>query len=737
MTGQQWTNDRAAWLRHFSDALVSGDGAEIEAAVAAAAAAATGADQAGARAAGYAAAKRHRDARGSGSRAASAAGAGTSAASSGPPRTSPGTARTTTGSAGGAGTTTAYRPAGAPADAPYWSQELAQRLMTIPARWGWQAAEVAVAAEPELPEPGERPLWQEPPRPDSSALRAARAKARSKLVLRLCALAFLAVAYTAYQEPIQDTLDDLGDDGRKVALAVAVLAGVMILAGLSNAIGGLRYATRAIADFEQPYLAYRKSELDRHRQAERGWNDAVRRLREAEAQAAREATRRAAGPLWYPVHPLSEPTRIDVFGGDPHRNGWASLLTTLGASLVAKDQRLTVLDLTGQDVGGNLAQVTRSAGRGARLTDLRADGVPGLDLLHGLRSAEVAQTLADALRNQEQGDHRQEWAFTVDALGRAAAALGARLTFARLAAAVQVLRQNPAPDLLTADEVGVLVGQVGELDRGDWSARQLMLLQSQLAMLDRLAPATGGGGTLWSSDQVTIVSTAGGHDERKHLVDRLLVQLAERAMADGRLTGFLIVAGADHLGAAALQRLSSQARSAGVRLLLMIDQPQGDLERTAGTGGVVCLMKMYNHRDAAVAAEFIGREHRFVLHAVTRQVGRSFSDGGGDSFAANTGHSDNTSRRSGGRPGKDTGLSDSRGHVWTGTRNWSAGESISTSTSSQRVYEFTVDPQEVLNLPETAFFLVDNSGHGRQVVLADSNPGICLLDRVSLAPKAR
>jgi hypothetical protein len=46
----------------------------------------------------------------------------------------------------------------------------------------------------------------------------------------------------------------------------------------------------------------------------------------------------------------------------------------------------------------------------------------------------------------------------------------------------------------------------------------------------------------------------------------------------------------------------------------MIDQPRGDLEKTAGTGGAVCIMKMYNHRDASVAAEFIGG--REVLDSV-------------------------------------------------------------------------------------------------------------------------
>ena len=79
--------------------------------------------------------------------------------------------------------------------------------------------------------------------------------------------------------------------------------------------------------------------------------------------------------------------------------------------------------------------------------------------------------------------------------------------------------------------------------------------------------------------------------------------------------------------------------------MLMIDQPQGDLEKTVGTGGAVCIMKMYNHRDAAVAAELIGKGYKFVVNQVTRQAGKTFTDSGGDSFGANTGSSSGPKQR--------------------------------------------------------------------------------------------
>jgi hypothetical protein len=163
----------------------------------------------------------------------------------------------------------------------------------------------------------------------------------------------------------------------------------------------------------------------------------------------------------------------------------------------------------------------------------------------------------------------------------------------------------------------------------------------------------------------------------------------------------------------------------------MIDQPQGELEKTVGVGGAVCVMKMYNHRDANVAAEFIGKGHKFVVNQVTRQVGKSFADGGGDSFNATTNQGTNAKQNKFGTRGKGQGLSDSRGHTWTGTRTWQNTDNISTSSASGRVYEFVVEPAEILGMPETAFILVDNGGHGRRVIMVDGNPGICLLDRVA------
>lgn len=682
--------DRASWRRHFADILVSGDDREVDAATdAAVTALGRGADWGMANGAGKAAARQFRSATG-GVRFAE------------PPRP--------------------------PVNAT-WPRELAVRLFATPARWGWRAAEPPAPGPPPPPfQP--RPAWVEPPRPDTSALRGKRSSAVSKLIWTAAVAVLVVVAYLAFQSTIEHQIRHAGSSARDVYnIAVIVVAVVLALAVL-RALGGVRRAAADIRRFEQPYETLRSAERERHAQALREWEGAARRHAAEATEATREAQRRAGGPQWFPVRPAAEPTRVDVFGGDPRRHGWASLLVTLGSSVLAAGRRLTVLDFTGQDVGGGLLHVAAANGVRTRQEDLG----PGtqLNLLAGVSRRDVAECLAYALTSRpERGDQRQERALITDTLHRVVGCLEEPITFARLAAGVRVLRQGGGGELLNPAEVGGLATHIGDIDQNEWTARQLRFVVSQLETLHGTASAPAHGRPLWTNDPVSVLTSGGGRDDRKDLVDRFVVQLALLAMAGGHRPGdWLVVSGADHLGAPTLEMLSDHARQAGVQLLLMIDQPQGELERTAGTGGVVCVMKMYNHRDASIAAEFVGKGHRFVVSQLTRQTGRSFTDGGGDSFSANTGHNDTQ-----GQKRSSGSLSDSRGHTWTGTRNWSAADNLSTSTSSSRVYEFLVEPQEILGMPETAFLLVDNSGHGRQVVLADANPGISLLPRVATLPE--
>jgi hypothetical protein len=690
------------WYRYFADAVVSGDRGEIDAAARAAMSAAmNGATEEQAKRAGRTEARRYREGR----------------APSAPPAATP-----------------EWAPAAA-MGREGWPALVAPRLFAPPVRWGWQAAAMVEPVAP-MPPPldlGPKPVWAEPPHPDTGSLYAKRSKAVQKAVVRttLAVLAFL--AFGVYQVAIQAQVSSAGGDAVKVYGYAIPAAGILLSLWVVAALFEIRRTSADIRRFRQPYLALRATERERHQHALRDWETAKRR-HEDQVQAARQGlARQHDGPQWYPVHPAAEPTRVDIVGGDPGRYGWSCLLVLFGTSLLARGHRLTILDLTGQEVGGELVRVAAAKGMDthwARLTD-----GTDLDLFAGLSADEIAENLAyvltdrpDATGRSGGGEQIHERALAMEVLRKVLACLDRPVGFARLAAGLRVLRRGADAETLAPQEVERLIAGIGDIDQNDWTARHLRLWAAELDVLHRVAP--GGPRPLWTRHDVALLATPGGKDDRKDLIDRLLLQLTRHAIRSAGLRGsYLVVAGADRLGGTAVRALSEQARAAGVRLVLFLDQPQDDLEKIVGTGGAVCIMKMYNHKDATIAAEFIGKGHRFVVNQLTHQAGQTFTDGGGDNFSATT----NNGTNSGGSR-RQRGVSDSRGHTWAGSRNWSSAENIGTSTTTARVYEFITEPQAILGMDTTEFILVDNSGNGRRVVMANCYPEICLSDRLSRTP---
>jgi hypothetical protein len=227
---------------------------------------------------------------------------------------------------------------------------------------------------------------------------------------------------------------------------------------------------------------------------------------------------------------------------------------------------------------------------------------------------------------------------------------------------------------------------------------------------------------------------------RKDALDRVLFArtLHElRARRPGKAPDVLVVAGADHLGRESLEAMARQARRSGVRLVLLMERLRNELRELLGSSdSAAVLMRLGNAQDAAAAAEFIGRGHRFVLSQLTEQAGRTITEGA----ATSKGETDGTTVTEGTTRGRGAGgftsgtsksLAESRTRSWQETANRSQAESTTTGETTSRVYEFAVEPTTIQSLPATAFILVESGGSGRRVALADCNPGTCLLDRVA------
>ncbi|MFT4135608.1 MAG: hypothetical protein QM622_00015 [Microbacterium sp.] len=612
---------------------------------------------------------------------------------------------------------------------------LAAALFAPPARWGW-----AAAPEPEpVPDPGLRPEppqpWTEPPRPHDPVLHRERAKAVSRLLRRIV-FAVLAVAcYLAYEVVIVDQVQIAGPQAMDVFRIVVLLVAGMLSIGVIRAIFGVRRASKAIEAFEEPSRRAAADARRRHEQAVQQWQQAQSRFEAAQAAAREAAHRFEHGPRWHPVAPRTPPARVDVIGGDRGRRGWSSLLATMGSTELAAGNRITLLDFTGDGVGDRLVGLASSAGLTTRIAPL-GEGGADLDLLGAVATNQLPGCVADALAARgESADLRHERALIRHVLQLVLDGLEGPVTLGRLAAGVQVLRQGIAIASLTPTEVTRIAAHVGDLDANEWTARQLRYVADQLAALAALTAAAPRSYPLWSQEAVSVVATIGARDDVKDTLDRLLLHLAQHALGTpAGPQGVVVLAGADRFGAAPLQVFAEHARRAGVRLVIMIEQAGGELERFLGTGGAVCILRQDNHKDAQLAAEFVGRDHRFVLNQTSTQSGTTWSESGGDSFGASTNDGFSARVRLSGVPGRNTGNSTGRGHNWGTNRGWSVAENAGSSESRARVYEFLVEPNTLMAMADTVFLLVDGSGGRRRVSLADADPEIAVRDRVSTVP---
>ena len=192
-------------------------------------------------------------------------------------------------------------------------------------------------------------------------------------------------------------------------------------------------------------------------------------------------------------------------------------------------------------------------------------------------------------------------------------------------------------------------------------------------------------------------------------------------------------------------------------------------------GGAVAFMRLGNHEDASRAADFIGRDYKFVLSQITKNVGGNEShtdtdsEGTGDSDSISLSRSIGTSTNwgntrssgvthSGGGPfglfpdrstnrgdsrtrGGGTNETDTRGVSRSTSRNWSRAYAYATGTNwsdadtTQRVYEYAVEPVTLQHLPDHALLLVETRPEGgRKLTPVECDPAIVTLDRVATEP---
>lgn len=191
-----------------------------------------------------------------------------------------------------------------------------------------------------------------------------------------------------------------------------------------------------------------------------------------------------------------------------------------------------------------------------------------------------------------------------------------------------------------------------------------------------------------------------------------------------------MVAGADDLSRRHLERLADICGRREVRLVYLFRHLRAASTELIG-GGAVAFMRLGNHEEAARAADFIGRHHRFVLTQVTRTLGGEQTHGGSDTEGreeSETVMRDLTGPARAGQRRRGTS------RQWATTRSWAESTQWSDAASEQRVYEYAVEPTTLQHLPDYAMLLVESRPGGPVVHAVECDPAILTLPRASHEP---
>ncbi|MGH3830135.1 MAG: hypothetical protein ACRDRS_06715 [Pseudonocardiaceae bacterium] len=623
------------------------------------------------------------------------------------------------------------------------SVALIEKLFVPDERWGWEYRE----PEPLQPSPetNERPAWQEPPEPDVSALLTQREQAKGQLPKRLAMVGALWIL---------------------LSIGSAALGFLVLLVGLTVVVGLVAFPAWKIKTTQQEATQRRELAFAQFQQAEREWQAQIDKHDERERQ------RQAAALLWHPLRLQSCPSRVDVFGGTG--DGWASLVATLGSSLMATGSGILLVDFSEEQVGGGLAALASTRGFSVSQLTMPAELARlNINILGGCSPDEVAELVAESVHTMRQsGDNVDLRALDAELLVAVAERLDEPPTFTRLVAGLKLLRRTyeaAESGPLTAPEIARLTSYLDTFGHTERVQHELQFLTSVLDLLAReetgsTVPNIGGpageavDGRIWPGGGLAVISTSSRHQRRKDLIDRIVFHRVLHELRSGGRPGtqdVLVIAGADHVGRESLEAMARQARIAGVRLILLLEHLRGDLEQLlGGSDSAAVLMRLGNTKEADAAANFIGRGHKFVLSQLTDQTGKTFTEGtaesrgwqegvsytegrsGGSSHSwSHHGSSGEFSSSGGSSSGWSTSVTDSRAETWQHTVNQSMSDSQTTGTTRARVYEFAVEPTAIQSLPPTAFVLVEAGRSGRRVVMGDCNPGITLLERVADTPQ--
>ncbi len=510
---------------------------------------------------------------------------------------------------------------------------------------------------------------------------------------------------------------------------------LMVLALFAGA-AGVGGAVLAFVMHQQAQSALRQDQQrvqHEYQQAMAHWNARRAEFERQQQQAIDQMLE------WGAATPSPGTRRVDIIGGTSW--GWEALLTVFGGSLLTTRGSVLLVDFTGEALCGELLTFAEETGHQARLTALPSQ-LDQLDLAAGLDPRELVDSLVESMYGDGQGGNRAERSQDTLLLSELCEVLGERVSIGRIVAGLRVLTDRPGEPALTPQECGRVLDLLPD-DARRQAHPQLRRIEAFLRPLERMGSAAQDPGP---SAVTCLVADRDGRNAHSELLKDLIVQWMTRQVSRETVkTASIIVLGADEVHHRHIERLTSLCERRGIRLVLFFEHLREHSLHALG-GGEVGFMRLGNHQEAQQAAEFIGRQHRFVLSQLTRTLGGNETHSIADTEG--TSETEGWSETTGGSSGTSSGphFSSQRGRNWSKTRNWSRtrnwSQTLSTATgtnwsdaaSAQRVYEFAVEPRVLQDLPDYALLLVKGEGRGSVVQAVECDPAIVTLPRMTMDP---
>lgn len=427
--------------------------------------------------------------------------------------------------------------------------------------------------------------------------------------------------------------------------------------------------------------------------------------------------------VWVPIK-LPAQAVVPLFGGAPVHD-WFETVVTLLKVASDEDATVRVVDLTSLLAPPLDRQLQRFPGYYAFAELARGgslDATGALDTVGGLVSM-----LSEVLRADDDRSGRNASAAAQNLLRLVLDALDdGEVSIARAKSAVEcALHAQPsrAGILHPAEENRLINHAHARLQQNQVLWNNLFEIDAILALLEpfepRSAPRTSRGRR--GRGSVSLLGLGQGPTaERETALDLL----SARCLSDlrERPADLTILLGGDHVAPRLLDAMADAVESAGSRLFVFFERlTDGTQQRLGWRGGNVAgFFRLANNTDATHAAEFLGRQHRFVLSGWSESRSRSVEWGW--NIATTQGTDRSTSRAWG--IGSGFSRTVSQAHSRSRSEGHSGGRSISTSTSTnhERVYEYLIEPAVFQGLGEGAMLLVDTAT--RSARLASSSRAV-------------